>query len=122
MMINREWSKLSRLFPVKVVPKVSSEAKLAASKEALPQVVVHPPKREKKRRAVFCVPFNGLIRPALSTSKTEWVPYCSFTLLNSRETVAKASSHGIGSNSPLPLSPTLFKGWVRRSGEYTTSF
>jgi hypothetical protein len=71
MMINREWSKLSRLFPVKAVPKVASEAKVAASKEALPHLVVHPPKKEKKRRGFFRVPCKALIRPVLSKSKME---------------------------------------------------
>jgi hypothetical protein len=34
------------------VPKVVIDAKRAASAEVLPQVVVHPPKSEKKRRPV----------------------------------------------------------------------
>src|SRR3972149_4563201 len=51
----------------------------------------------------------------------EWEPYCSFTLLISRATVSSPSSQEMGSNLPLPRSPTLFKGWVRRSGAYTTS-
>jgi hypothetical protein len=56
MIINLEWRKLSRLVPVKVVPKVISEEKLAASFEALPHQVVQSPKREKKRRPAFHTP------------------------------------------------------------------
>ena len=54
---------LSRVLPVKAVPKVAMEENNAASREALPQVVVHPPKREKKRRATFPIPWSGLSEP-----------------------------------------------------------
>ncbi|MBA7620333.1 hypothetical protein ES703_27679 [subsurface metagenome] len=48
--------------------------------------------------------------------------YRSLTLWSSRATVSSASSHEIGSNFPLPLSPTLFNGCLRRFSAYTISF
>jgi hypothetical protein len=50
--------------------------------EVLPQVVVHPPKREKKRRPVPVRPVlcKAVMEPEWPNKKTEWGPCCSLTL------------------------------------------
>jgi hypothetical protein len=73
-MISFEWRRLSRLFRVKRVPKVIWEEKMAASMDVLPHQVVHPPKREKKRRPVRPVLCRGLMEPKKSIKKTDCGP------------------------------------------------
>jgi hypothetical protein len=68
-MINFEWRKLSRLVPVKPVPKVTIEENWAASRDVLPHGVVHPPRVEKKRRPTFLIPWSGLREPEYSIRK-----------------------------------------------------
>ena len=65
---------MSRLVPVKAVPKVASEENMAASREVLPYQVVQPPKKEKKRRPAFWLPCRGLCEPAWSIRKMDSVP------------------------------------------------
>ncbi len=47
----------------------------APSIEVLPQVVVHPPKREKKRCPVRQVLCKALMEPEYPSRKTDWGPY-----------------------------------------------